>query len=179
LLPPITGDARNFHLEEYKQLRTEVTGLLARIELLFRYSMVVAATIFAWLVSNSLGVLASLQVCLKLPKELLWFAWLMPPIFVASAGFMAWVTHQRVGNIGDYLKELEIALGQHEYGWESFLNGRPAVNGRQAMHARVVGSPLTNATARLWWIILGLTLMASGIALCAVFSAAGACPAKP
>ena len=40
-------DARAFHLEEYRQLRAEVIGLLSRIEALFRYSLVVFASVFA------------------------------------------------------------------------------------------------------------------------------------
>jgi hypothetical protein len=96
---------REFHQEEYKQLRSEVIGLLGRIELLFRYSMVVAASVFAWLLSSSMGVLGPPPVStyLKLPSSLLYFGWLIPPAFVLCAGLMASTTNKRVNEIGDYL----------------------------------------------------------------------------
>lgn len=73
--PPLTADDRVFHLEEYRQLRSEVVGLLTRVEMLFRAAIVVAATAFAWLVTKSLGVQPDhATTCLKLPRELLWFA---------------------------------------------------------------------------------------------------------
>src|SRR6185369_1641845 len=111
----------NFHLEEYKQLRTEVTGLLSRIELLFRYSLLVSATVFAWLLSNSMGVTEELDSCIKLPKVFLAFGWLIPPAFVLCAGLMAATTNTRVIETGEYLRRLEVALGYRALGWESHL----------------------------------------------------------
>lgn len=100
----LSENSREFYQEEYKQLRSEVIGLLGRIELLFRYSMVVGASVFAWLVSNSMGVTGtSVAICLKLPTMLLWFGWLNPPAFVLCAGLMASTTNTRITEIGGYL----------------------------------------------------------------------------
>ena len=157
---------REFHQEEYKQLRSEVIGLLGRIEQLFRYSMVVSASVFAWLVSNSMGVLNEkpLAACLKLPPGLLWFGWLIPPAFVLCAGLMASTTSKRVNEIGEYLSKLEKSLGDSSLGWEKHLAEKPSV--------------LTPMTRNLWWLLLALTLVATLIALFTVCSAAGPCPPK-
>ena len=168
MVPPLelTGGNREFHLEEYKQLRTEVTGLLARIELLFRYSMVVAATVFAWLVSNSMGVEGTLiKICLKLPPHLLWFGWFIAPAFILCAGLMAYTTSKRVNEIGEYLRKLEEVLGRcPPLGWEAHLSGKPSI--------------LTPMTKRLWWLLFGLALVATVVALFAVQHASGSCRTK-
>lgn len=112
-----------FHLEEYKQLRVEVTGLVTRIEQLFRYSLIVAASVFAWLLTNSLGLSKEgeeLKSCLKLPLELMLFGWSIPPLFIAGAGRLGYITSIRVTEMGEYLRRLEDALGVGTLGWEKF-----------------------------------------------------------
>lgn len=155
-------EARTFHLEEYRQLRAEVIGLLSRIETLFRYSLVVFASVFAWLVVNSFSVSEALVVCLKLPRLVLVFGWLIPPAFVACAGLMAKVARQRVDHFAIYLARLESSLGSRCLGWERFMSTKESI--------------LTNTTARLWWLLLGLSLVAASIGLFAVWAAACGCP---
>jgi hypothetical protein len=156
---------REFHQQEYEQLRGEVVGLLGRIELLFRYSMVVAASVFAWLLSNSMGLVGTpASICLKLPSPLLWFGWLIPPAFVLCAGLMASVTSKRVNEIGDYLLKLEDALGHQSLGWQKHLAGEKSI--------------LTPTTKKLWWFLFALTIVATAIALFAVYAASGACPTQ-
>jgi len=151
-----------FHLEEYRQLRTEVTGLLARIELLFRSAIIVAATAFAWLVSQSLGVQGrNGEVCLKLPRALLDFAWLIPPVFVLCAALMAFVTNLRVNELGGYLRRLEQALGHQALGWEFYLSKQMTV--------------LTPMTQALWLILFGLSAAASWIGWLTSHQAIKAC----
>lgn len=163
--PSLTADDRVFHLEEYRQLRTEVVGLLTRVEMLFRAAILVAATAFAWLVTNSLGVQPDhATTCLKLPRELLWFAWLIPPAFVVCAGMMAFVTHRRITEMGGYLHQLERALGCSEMGWEAYLKRKSTV--------------LVPMTQRLWWLLLLLTIAATLVALIAVEQAVNGCPTK-
>lgn len=114
---------QNFHLEEYKQLRVEVTGLVTRIEQLFRYSLIVTASVFAWLLTNSVGLFndgGELKSCLKLPHELMVLGWSIPPLFVAGAGRLGYITNIRVSEMGEYLKRLEDALGVSALGWEKF-----------------------------------------------------------
>lgn len=163
--PSLTTKESEFHLEEYRQLRSEVVGLLARVELLFRAAMVVAATVFAWLVANSLGVQGDKAAnCLKLPRELLWFAWMIPPAFVVCTGLMAVATYRRVTEMGGYLLQLERALGSAAMGWEGYLK-------RQ----RTVLAPMTQG---LWWLLLLLTIAATLVALITVEQTIGACPTK-
>ncbi len=165
-IPELNEQSRAFHLEEYKQLRSEVIGLLARIELLFRYSMVVAASAFAWLLSNSMGAAAAksggaIETCLKLPSLPLVFAWLIPPAFVFCAGLMARSTSTRVNEIGEYLHRLERALGHHALGWEAHLASKRSI--------------LTPMTEALWWLLLALTVVATAAALATLATATGVC----
>jgi hypothetical protein len=127
--PPRSLDEpqRNFHLEEYKQLRAEVTVLLARVEQLFRYSLIVTATIYAWLITQSVGIAESRTVCLKLPYSLIIDAWKIPPAFVFLSGMIGFVTYWRIRQIGQYLNKLEIDLGHTELGWERFLKPKAPI----------------------------------------------------
>lgn len=154
-------DARAFHLEEYRQLRAEVIGLLSRIETLFRYSLVVFASVFAWLVVNSFSISEAMVVCVKLPKLVLTFGWLIPPAFVGCAGLMAKVARQRVDHFSTYLARLESSLGSRGLGWERFLSPEESI--------------LTKTTACLWWLLLGLSLVAAAIGLFTVWATAGGC----
>lgn len=161
---PLPNDpaVRDFHLEEYRQLRGEVVGLLGRIELLFRAAMIVAATAFAWLVLNSLGVKEPKAMsCLKLPRELLVFAWLIPPTFVLCTGVMALVAHRRVGEVGVYLRMLEQALGHASLGWEAYLSQKRSI--------------LTSTTQGLWSLLFILTIAATLVGLITLEQAVHAC----
>lgn len=166
--PELNEPSRTFHMEEYKQLRSEVIGLLARIELLFRYSMIVAASTFAWLLSNSMAASVTangaISACLKQPSLLLVFAWLIPPTFVFCAGMMARITRTRVGEISEYLQRLERVLGHCALGWEAHLASKRSI--------------LTPMTETLWWLLLALTVAGTTAALATVVTATGACHAK-
>src|SRR6266702_4586599 len=85
---PIEKDQRDFHFGEYTQIRAEAVSLLTRIESLFRYSLIVTATVYAWLIVHTVGLLGpSVGVtCLKLPAQLLKYGWWIPPSFVFLAG---------------------------------------------------------------------------------------------
>ena len=158
----MSPDQKAFHSEEYKQIRSEVVGILARIESLFRYSIVVVASVSAWLVSNSLGLTGTAaEVCLKLPRLLLMLGWLISPAFVIGAGVMAAVTNRRVVEMGGYLHKLEEAMGHSELGWERYLIDQKTV--------------LTPMTERLWYAVLIVSMVAASIALCVSYSANLAC----
>ena len=137
---------RGFHIEEYKQLRAEVTAHVSRVELLFRSSIVVVAATFAWLLAKSFST-TSAGICVSMPKPLVALAWLIPPVFVLCAAQMARILGQRVSEIGEYLLELEIALGSGHLGWERFF-------------AKKAGS-LTATLTNLWIVLLALTTAAS------------------
>ncbi|MEG0323251.1 MAG: hypothetical protein RR619_04580 [Raoultibacter sp.] len=150
----MTNSTHEFHTEEYKQLRTEVTGLLLRIETLFRYSLVIVATVSAWLLSHSMGSTSDHQLCVKIPNAMLVLGWLIPPAFIVCAGLMAAATNTRVNQIGIYLETLENHLGEETLGWQKFL-------GRQA-------SIITLTTKRAWWALFIFSLLATATALLSI-----------
>lgn len=147
----------DFHLEEYQQIRTEVAALLARIEQLFRYSLIVAALIFSWLLTTSFGAVSGSEMCLKLPKNFILIGWSIPTIVILGFGLMALVTNIRVLQMGEYLDILETALGAQGLGWEKFL--------------RLKSSILTASTIIVWVLMLVLTTVAAGIGISSTVNA--------
>ena len=115
---------RTFAVESYKQIRTEVSVLLARIENLFRYAMLVSATVFAWVLTQAFGTTSNnpASPCLKLPAQALELAWWIPFAFVILSGIVVLVTHIRVLQMGQFLKLCEEALGDSTLSWEKFLS---------------------------------------------------------
>lgn len=85
--------AHSFGIESYKQIRAEVGVLLARIENLFKYSLLATASVFAWLLTQSFGLNEKGLTCLKLPREALDMAWWIPPTFVLLCGVVVLATH--------------------------------------------------------------------------------------
>lgn len=161
-LQKMTPEQLAFHSEEYKQIRSEVITLLARVESLFRYSIIVVASVSAWLVSNSLGLTGTAAgVCLKLPRILLMLGWLISPAFVVGAGLMAAVANRRIKEMGDYLQMLEEALGHGSLGWERYLKDQETT--------------MAPMTERLWYAVLVVALTAAAIALLVSYSTNTAC----
>ena len=144
-------ETQTFHLEEYRQIRTEVIGLLTRIEALFRYSIVASVTVFAWLITTGLGATSASQACLKLPVGLLFIGWIIPPIFVLLCGLMAATTMIRVVQMGQYLRTLELELGKSLLGWQKFLGTKKHI--------------LVTFTAIVWFLLLFATGYASHVGL--------------
>jgi hypothetical protein len=119
--------ARDFHSEEYKQIRAEVVGVLGKIDQYFRYAVVVPTGVYSWLLSSAIGVhtIAGSSAiltspCLRLPLILVWIGWLIPPVFVFFCGLMTLAFSLRVIQMGNYLLQLENALGRPDLGWEKF-----------------------------------------------------------
>jgi hypothetical protein len=113
-------EAQAFHLKEFESLRSEVAVLLARIENLFKYSCIAAATVIAWLLTNSLGLAKSGEPCLLAPGELTKWAWTIPAFFAYAALFLAFVNNIRVQRMGKYLRMAEAHLGDNLLGWEKY-----------------------------------------------------------
>jgi hypothetical protein len=160
----VTDSQFQFHLEEYKQIRSEVIGLLGRIEQLFRYSIVVAASVTAWLLTSTLGATAPSDACVKIPRDFAAYGWLIAPAFVLVAGLMAGVTLLRVTQMGRYLRTLERTLGRRHIGWENFMASKPRV--------------LTVSTAAVWFTLLALSAGAAYVAYPIANSATQVCPSK-
>ena len=143
----VETDRNAFHLEEYRQIRTEIATLLARIENLFRYSLVVAAAIYSWLIVQSVGLDQGGRVCLKLPVDLLRPGWLIPPVFILLAGALAFSAYWRVRQMGVYLGMIEDVFGAQRLGWEKFLRGKCPI--------------VTGTTVAIWLLLFGAAICAT------------------
>jgi hypothetical protein len=143
---PMQESEFEFHLEEYKQIRSEVASLLSRVELLLRYSLVAAASVYAWLISQSVG-LSDKGPCLRLPSSLLSYGWWIPPAFILLAGLTAIVTYIRIRQMGGYLRNIEDAIGISKLGWEKYLKTKKPL--------------VTPATAIVWALLLATAIVAT------------------
>lgn len=114
---------REFHMEEFRQLKMEITALLSRIGYLFRYSLISSAIIYSWLVTQATHF-SSAGPCLTLPKDLVIYSLWIPPIFVLLSGVIASLTFSHVHVVGSYIKTVEEKLGASGLGWEQHWTGR-------------------------------------------------------
>jgi hypothetical protein len=123
----VKKEQQEFHIEEFKQLRIEIAGLIARIETLGKYSLAVAAAVYSWLVTQSLGVTSYGVICTKLGKTitLVSYSWYIPFAVALLAGLMGLVAFLRVLDMGAYLARLESALGHSLLGGEKFFAKKP------------------------------------------------------
>lgn len=142
---------RNFSLESYKQLRAEMGVLNARIENLFRYSLLATSTVFAWVLTQAFGVTERAAICLKLPKEALTIAWWIPTAFIVLSGVITLATHIRVLQMGDFLKECENFMGEPGLSWEVFLATKPPL--------------FTVTTSIAWMLMLAAAIYAATVGL--------------
>lgn len=143
----LTADQHNFHLKEAESIRAEVAVLLARTENLLKYSVIAGASVYAWLLSNALGLDDLGGTCLRMPIEVQAYAWYIPAAFSFSALFIAFINQMRVNKMGAYLKKVEIALGHKELGWEKF--SQP-------------GFPVLTVSVGLLWLALAWAATSAG-----------------
>jgi hypothetical protein len=122
----MNDNERNFHMEEFKQLKTEVYSFGNSAISLVQYTLLGTVVIFSWLITQGLGIESSVA-CLKIPLEILTFSWYIPSGFSIMAAFGAIILLYRVLQLGSYLKELEYKLGNSELGWEKYLSGNKAL----------------------------------------------------
>lgn len=132
------SEIRAFYIEEYRQLKIEVAGLLSRIELLARYSMLVSALVFSWLANQSVAPGAAQRWCMKLPG-LAAYAWYIPFVFSILAMLAAFSAYWRGRELGHYLEMLEKKLTNGGSGWEVYLKTKP---------------PVLTITGSLFWLVL-------------------------
>ncbi len=119
--------SNDFHLEEYRQLKAEVSSLLVRIETLSRYCLFVAAGVFSWLAVQGIGPGTNAKWCLKLPTELFAYAWYIPFGFSILSGLAAFAAYWRGREIGEYLRLLESKLADGGKAWDHYLAPKPPV----------------------------------------------------
>ena len=144
---------RTFALESYREIRAEVSVLLTRIENLFRYAMLVSATVFAWVLTQAFGTTSTdpSTPCLKLPAEVLKLAWWIPLSFVVVSGLVVLVTHIRVLQMGQFLRRCEKTLGDPRLSWELFLAPKPPI--------------FTVGTVAAWGLMLWATYHAATVGM--------------
>ncbi len=117
---------RNFHLEEYKSLKGEVKDQYERIQKLLQYSVIVTATVYAWLATQGIGHNNS-SFCLELPNQILSMAWWIPLAFSVFSGIAALILFLRLGQMSEYLRKLETKLGEEKFGWDIYSKEKPSV----------------------------------------------------
>lgn len=163
---------REFHSEEYKQIRSEVVSLVEKVDQYSKYSVLVPTAIYSWLVTASLGThtvhAAGAEVgelCLKLPFVMVVLAWLIPPVFVLFCGIITRAFGHRIGQMGAYLLKLEDALGApRPLGWEKF--NAPLMPG------------LARARWATWLVVLIACVAASAVGVCASIGVSTLCMQK-
>jgi len=128
--------------------KQEISALLARIETLARLGLVVSAAVFSWLATQGFGPgIHEGTWCTKLPRELFVPAWYLPAAYAVLSGFTAFTTYWRGRQIGDYLRQVERALGATGLGWERTLHPKP---------------PILAATAFIFWGLLVVGTLLAG-----------------
>src|SRR5262245_48635382 len=108
-----TGDDRTFqfHLEEYKQLKSEI---MLQQKLRFQIEIYTASAVFITL--NYLFLHVG-----NLPGKDIKIMWWIP-IFVVVTGFsISTMISRGVFIAGSYLKEIEAEYGKNGQGWETYL----------------------------------------------------------
>jgi hypothetical protein len=110
-------DPRDFHTEEFKQIKSEIGILLARIETLFKYALIGSTAIYSWTLISVTGT-SEKGVCLKIDKDLLIYITSLPPILVFCFGVLAISTYLHIKTMASYLRTIENILGYTSLGWE-------------------------------------------------------------
>ncbi|WPP00810.1 hypothetical protein SFA35_05395 [Pseudomonas sp. HR96] len=114
---------QSFHLEEFRQLKGEISTLLQRIEMLIKLSLFGGVAIYAWILIHVSPEVVS-DTTKSAPQQsdsirFLGYAGFLPPALLVFSAVMAWLTFRHVNVIADYLKRLEGLLGIYKYGWET------------------------------------------------------------
>jgi len=134
-----------FHLEEYKQLRTEILSLLTRLDTVLQYAVIGSALVYSWIVVQGFGVLKPLSnPCLKLPSQIIEIGAWIPPALVLILGLFALTTWRRISEMGAYLARLEGRLGSvmeaTRLGWEHRKGGSGAFPLTAVVWIALIGS---------------------------------------
>jgi hypothetical protein len=151
-----------FHLEEYKQLRTEVLSLLTRLDTVLQYAVVGSALVYSWMIVQGFGVLKQSPCpCLKLPSEIIKIGSWIPLALVGMLGSFAITTWLRIVNMGRYLKRLEDRLGNQTekppLGWQHREGKSGAVLLTITVWIALIGA-VSYATCRVQYMVSTTTV---------------------
>jgi hypothetical protein len=117
-------DPRNFHSEEFKQIKSEIGVLLSRIESLFKYALIGSSAIYSWILISATGIDVN-GACLKIDKQLIIYITSLPPILVLCFGVLAISTYMHIKTMASYLRIIEGILGYVSLGWEKYWENAP------------------------------------------------------
>jgi hypothetical protein len=117
---------RQFHLEEFKALQSQVDGTVKYHHDMMRFALAASAALFAWLATHrpevGLGVTAVIDRVWYLPAGVAIFS------LMGSAAL-----YLRVHEINIYIRKLESSLGTEDLGWQWRNAGRPGILGMAAL----------------------------------------------
>lgn len=112
--PPLTDAERQFHIEEYKSLRSEILQNAKAQSDLFVYTLLAVGGMLSWLLTHKADLLAYGPVLAK--------AAMFIPFLVTALAFF-WVRHYNsiIIEIGKYNLSAERRIAAAELGWETFI----------------------------------------------------------
>src|SRR4051794_13533031 len=150
-MPPEKKSRHDFHLEEYKALRSEVIAQGAKYDQAKLIALGGLGTLYAWIFSN-LVILDKQVSCTKLDNLTtamvllipLWLSWI-----IGKFGTYILYSFEKVGT---YLRCLEVYSGETHLGWEkfSFLSIRLTHPRRRPGRAGARCGPRPRRGARRW-----------------------------
>ncbi|WP_247256442.1 hypothetical protein [Pseudomonas moorei] len=109
-------DPPAFHIEEFKQLKSEIGVLLQRIETLIKFSLFGGVAIYAWILTHAPKSAAGST---SLTVDFLVAAAFLPPALLFLSASLSALTYLHVNIMAQYLRRLEGLLGFASYGWEA------------------------------------------------------------
>lgn len=83
----MASDAKDFHIEEFKQIKSEISILLNRIEALIKFALFGGVAIYAWVLTNFPGDTAANTIRKNL-KVIEFAACLPPAVLIFSASLL-------------------------------------------------------------------------------------------
>jgi len=140
----LSPEQRAFHVKEYEKLTAEVTDALKNINDLFKGAIVLSGAVFTWCLAQSSG-----KTGFTLPEGPLRLAMWIPSALSAAMGLLSLAQLWRIYRIGEYLRDLEQALGSPSLGWERHWTGED----RETERARS-RRPMLSAAGLLAWATL-------------------------
>ena len=175
-LTPMQPNQEAFHTEEYKQIRSEVVGLVEKIDRYYQFIVIVPTAAYSWLIATSMGTYGMPGTrCLRIPLELVVLAWLIPPTFILGCGLILRALAARIVYMGTYLLTLESLLRASKLpvenpveaptlGWEKFNLEVP--------------SKLTRVRKAIWTAVFAVCTAISIAGIVSSISISTYCPSK-
>jgi hypothetical protein len=112
---------KDFHIEEFKALRSEIASSIARLVTILQYVLLLSAAVYVFLMRSDSqplrGTLAEKVV------------WLIPTVATFAGAYMCFGTASYIRALGEYLLKVETCYGHPLLGWERHFNETNARGG--------------------------------------------------